>query len=69
MFSEYGARIERGVVDEATEGKYIIASLTRPGVTTPPIPALIGGTFSVGEKVYFFLFEDGHGGIFAALDA
>ena len=68
MTNEYGARVERGEVAEATDAGYRVMSLTRPGVTTPQIPALYGRTFSVGEKVYFFVFEDGHGGILAALD-
>jgi hypothetical protein len=66
--NEYGACIERGQVFEASEGGYKIENLTRPGITTPPIPALHGGTFSIGEKVYFFLFDDGHGGIIAAFE-
>ena len=68
MSFDYGAPIERGEVLEAAEGGYRVKSLTRPGVTTPPIPALLGDTFSVGEKVYFFVFGDGHGGIIRTID-
>ena len=59
----YGAVIERGIVMEAAEGGYKVKSLSRYGIVTPAIPAMYGGTIAEGEKVYFFLFDDGHGAI------
>lgn len=59
------ARIERGEIVKAEDGKYFVRSYGRDGLTTPGIPALIAAMvpFTVGEKVYFFLFDDGHGAI------
>ncbi|MDO4647634.1 MAG: hypothetical protein Q4B26_03205 [Eubacteriales bacterium] len=64
----YLGRIERGVVKEVTADGYIIASLDRDGITTPPIlSAYQNMTFEVGEKVYFFYFNDGTGRILCGL--
>ena len=62
---EYGARIERGRIVDATGEGMRIASLSRPGIITPPLH-IIGNpspTAVEGDFVYFFLFEDGTGGI------
>lgn len=64
----YGATIERGVIVTVAEAGYKVKSLSRDGIITPAIPAVNGGTFEVGDRVYFFLFDDGHGGIFSAFD-
>lgn len=67
MEREYGI-IERGEVLEATQDGYIIASIDRDGIITPPLKALIGGkSFSVGEKVCYFIFKDGFGRVFDSL--
>lgn len=58
-----GAFIERGVVLEASNGKYKIKSLDRDGIETPPIGAADTRTYSAGDRVYFFLFPDGTGRI------
>ena len=59
------AQIERGVIISADSGTYTVRSYGRDGLITPGIPALAGGgePYAVNEKVYFFLFEDGHGAI------
>lgn len=64
----YGAVIERGIVLVVTPAGYKVKSLTRDGITTPAIPAINGGTFAVGDRVYFFLFDDGRGGVLSAFD-
>lgn len=62
----YGAAIERGVVLEVSETGYRVKSTTRDGIITPEIPAVNANTFAVGDKVFFFLFEDGSGGVISA---
>ena len=59
------AFVERGVVVAEENGLYTVESYGRAGLVTPGIPALIANTapFSPGEKVYFFLYGDGHGAI------
>jgi hypothetical protein len=57
------AAIERGVVVSASEGGYRVQSYSRDGLITPAIPALTLDTYAQGDRVYFFLFDDGHGAI------
>lgn len=57
----YGAPIERGILAEETPEGWRVKSADRPGILTPPLP--IPGAHSAGEIVFFFLFEDGTGGI------
>lgn len=61
-----GATIERGRVINASDGLYVIRSMTRDGITTPGIPALNGQVYQADDTVYFFIFQDGHGGVIAA---
>lgn len=64
--NEYGARVERGKILKITEQKYVVASLSRSGITTPPIPAMdVQAEYETGDTVYFILFEDGHGCVLA----
>lgn len=62
----YGATVERGIVKEVCAEGYRVQSYTRNGVTTPAIPAASGAAYEVGDRVYFFVFDDGHGMILAA---
>jgi len=58
------AMIERGIVKAVSAGQYTIESYGRSGLTTPAIPALhTGESYAEGDKVYFFLFGDGHGAV------
>ena len=57
----YGAVIERGVILTADVGAYTVKSYSRDGVTTPKIRAIGDKTYSVGQWVFFFLFDDGTG--------
>ena len=66
MKNEYGATIERGVIAEACEDGYKIRSLTRDGIVTPALPSISGTAYRAGDRVYFFVFDDGHGAILAA---
>lgn len=54
------AAIERGIIMRTNNQEYVVESFTRDGIITPPIPAAIAG-LSVGDCVYFFLFDDGQG--------
>ena len=56
---ERGA-IERGEIAEVSGNGYIVMSLDRDGITTPPLDE---ETYSVGDKVYYFYFRDGTGRI------
>lgn len=59
---KYGASIERGRVETAQDGRYRVQSISRDGITTMPVAALLPGeTYEVGDLVYFFLFPDGDG--------
>ena len=58
-----GALIERGVIVAAEDGLYTVASYGRSGLITPGIPAIIGAPYEANEKVYFFMFDDGHGAV------
>lgn len=59
---KYGAPIERGVIETIEDGRYRVASFTRNGITSLPLKAMNeADTLSVGDRVYFFLFDDGDG--------
>lgn len=65
MNQQYGATIERGIVAVACEDGCKVQSLTRDGITTPALPSVSGTAYKVGDRVYFFVFDDGHGAILA----
>lgn len=67
MDNNYGAYIERGVIDAEAQNGYKVKSLSREGIITPALPALNGTIYHVGDYVYFFVFDDGHGAILAAI--
>lgn len=51
----YGATLERGKVTEKIDGKYLVASITRDGITSAPIKAIPEDmTLGIGDPVYFF---------------
>lgn len=68
MKKEYGASIERGQIAEVCAQGYKVASYTRNGIITPAIPAIGGTPYAVGDRVYYFLFDDGHGAILTAFE-
>ncbi len=57
----YGAMIERGVIVELDPNGYIVKSLDRDGITSPPLQKICEDELSVGDTVCFFLFNDGTG--------
>lgn len=63
MQSDGRALIERGTILRVAEDGYTVASTDRPGITTPTLKALNGGVYDVNAAVYFFVFDDGDGGI------
>lgn len=65
MDQYYGASIERGVVSEVCEDGYKVQSYTRDGIMTSAIASISGETYDVGDRVYFFVFDDGRGAIIA----
>ena len=67
MEREHGI-IERGEVIEVKTGGYVIASADRDGIITPPLgPLESGHSYSVNDKVYYFIFKDGTGRIICKL--
>lgn len=70
--SSWGARIERGRVT-AIDGsgqtdRFTIQSYDRPGVTASRIADPTNLQPEIGEKVCFFMFDDGTGCIVGTLD-
>lgn len=64
--NHYGAQIERGHIESISEdGRYKVVSDSRNGITTPALPSIGGAAYDVGDDVYFFMFDDGHGAILA----
>lgn len=59
------AFVERGKITAEKDGLYKVESYGRAGLVTPWIPAMAASMmpFDIGEKVYFFLFDDGHGAV------
>jgi len=64
----FGAVIERGIVTAEENGLYAVRSFDRPGLVTPPLPPPVEESYTVGAKVFFFLFEDGTGRILRGMD-
>jgi len=64
----YGALLERGRVINSTDGRCGIESYCRAGVTTPPLPLLNGLEVELGDRVLFFMFDDGTGIVIARME-
>lgn len=64
----YGAPLERGVIEEITDNRYRVTSIDRDGITSRPIKTISSGDLEIGDKVYFFLFPDGTGLILCKMD-
>lgn len=58
---KYGAPVERGRVLEIESELATVASDSRPGLIARALPITNGVTVSVGDTVFFCLFEDGAG--------
>ena len=60
---KYGAVFERGIVKEYIylDSQYRVESLDRPGVVSRPMYAYENGYYSVGDEVFYFMFDDGTG--------
>ena len=60
----YGARIERGeITRDHGKGIYTVKSITREGVYGYEMPYMGGDELKEGDRVYFFLFDDGNGAV------
>jgi len=55
--------IERGEIIAEEDGGYIIKSLDRDGIETPPLQPAGNETYQVGAVVCYILFWDGTGRI------
>lgn len=55
--------IERGRVKEVTDAGYVVESLDRKGIVSPPLSPIIDGTYAEDDMVLFVLFRDGTGKI------
>ena len=56
----YGAIIERGQITAISGNTYTVESYDRPGVTAWELKSL-EQSHNVGDRVYFFVFQDGGG--------
>lgn len=56
----FGACIERGKITAIKENTYTVESYDRPGVTAWELESMTDG-LHVGDRVYFFVFQDGSG--------
>lgn len=69
--SQWGTRIERGVIRRKTEApdgmRYAVESYDRPGITAINMRSMINPDAEIGERVYFFMFDDGLGLIIGRL--
>ena len=77
-----GFMIDRGRIKSEENGSFIVASYSREGVETRPMKAVneyvneYQGdppeehkyTYAVGDEVYFFMFDDGHGMILGKME-
>lgn len=59
----YGAVVERGTISAITADGYEVKSMDRNGIVAPNITGIHDEAYSVGDRVYFFLFRDGTGRI------
>ena len=57
-----GALVERGVITGIESAGYIVASLDRKDIVSPPIGAM-DDYYAMGDMVLFVLFSDGTGKI------
>lgn len=55
--------IERGRIKEIVDADYIVDSLDRSGITSPPLSAINEASYEQGDMVLFVLFADGSGKI------
>lgn len=65
----YGAPVERGIIKEITEHGYIVQSIDRYGIETPPIKQIHNEKLSVEDRVYFYLHGDGTGKIICLVNS
>lgn len=66
--NSYGAKIERGYIVQVAEDGYIVQSYDRHGMKTPIIKSINDHQYGAGDRVYFFLFDDGCGKIIGPMD-
>lgn len=57
-----GALVERGTIKSIESAGYIVASLDRKGIVSPPLGA-VDDEYAAGDMVLFVLFLDGTGKI------
>lgn len=55
--------IERGRVTEVTDAGYVVESLDRKGIVSPPLSPITDSTYEANDMVLFVLFRDGTGKI------
>ena len=60
---EFTAKIDRGEIVLADPNGYVIESYGRYNLRTPKIRAIGNEEYQAGDRVYFFLFDDGDGKI------
>lgn len=58
--------IERGKVKEISDSGYVVESLDRKGIVSPPIEPITETTYAQNDMVLFVLFSDGTGKIISS---
>ena len=59
--------IERGRVIQVTDAGYVVESLDRKGIVTPPLSPFTDSTYAANDMVLFVLFRDGTGKIISVV--
>lgn len=55
------AYLERGIITQVMGTRYCLNSFSRSGLSIRDIPAFGGAEYKTGDRVYFFIFDDGTG--------
>lgn len=63
----FGGIVERGEVSQVHQDGYIISSLDRNGIITRPIKPVGTESYKAGDRVYYFIFNDGTGRIICGM--
>ena len=63
----FGGIVERGEVSQVQQDGYIISSLDRNGIITSPIKPVGTESYKAGDRVYYFIFNDGTGRIICGM--
>lgn len=61
-----GTMIHIGTIVNTDNGSYTVKSITESPMETPPMTAIDDAEYSAGDRVCYFLFDNGFGKIICA---